>query len=147
MSGDGAHAVGGRWNSRNHQVVYTCGNLSLAMLELLVHVGDASELSSLEFVFHEVTFPIDALAILREEDVPTGWNSQPVSTVSQVVGDQWLEAQESVALAVLSVHIPQRYRYDPLYMNYLVNPRHPDFRSLVETGELFDLELDDRLLK
>lgn len=145
MSGDGAHAVGGRWNSPNHHVVYTSGNLSLAMLELLVHLGDANEVGRLEFVYREVWFPAEAVAILREVDVPTGWNTQPVSTVSQVVGDQWLESLESVALAVPSVLMPKSHRYDPHYMNYLVNPLHPEFPALVETGETFDLEIDDRL--
>jgi RES domain-containing protein len=41
MTGTGAYKNGGRWNTPGHYAVYTSGNLSLAMLEVVVHVDDA----------------------------------------------------------------------------------------------------------
>ena len=41
LSGMGAYLYGGRWNSPGQYVVYASGNVSLAMLEVLVHIDDA----------------------------------------------------------------------------------------------------------
>ena len=38
FSGEGARRYGGRWNSKGHAVVYTSGSISLAILEILVHI-------------------------------------------------------------------------------------------------------------
>ena len=38
FSGEGARRYGGRWNSKGHGVVYTSGSISLAILEILVHI-------------------------------------------------------------------------------------------------------------
>ena len=39
FSGEGASRAGGRWSRRGEGVVYTGGRLSLAALELLVHLN------------------------------------------------------------------------------------------------------------
>jgi len=38
-SGNGARIYGGRWNSPGRPAIYCAGSLSLAMLEVLAHVG------------------------------------------------------------------------------------------------------------
>lgn len=146
MSGAGASAVGGRWNSPGHPVVYASGNLSLAMLELLVHVDDSAQIRNLPFVYCSIRFPIDAIAILTQHDVPTGWDSRPESGTSQLVGDEWLESRASAVLAVPSVVTPLRFRYVLEYMNFLINPQHPDFVRLIQVDEAHDLDLDPRLI-
>lgn len=147
MSGAGSYEAGGRWNTPGHYVVYASGNLSLGMLELLVHVDDAEEFRTLAHVCHTISFPADAVAVLQEEDLPQVWDARPESRASQVVGDEWTEGQASVVLAVPSVLTPPRFRYQPEYMNYLVNPNHPDTERVIEVGEILDLELDARLQK
>ncbi len=146
MSGAGAHAVGGRWNSPGRYVVYTSGNLALAMLELLAHVEDAEASRRLPFAFPTVSFGEEALAVLDSRSLPSGWDSRPVSRGSQLVGDEWLERSASAVLAVPSVMIPEPYRFEPQYMNYLINPQHPVFLEEIETGEVLELALDQRLL-
>lgn len=145
MSGVGAHAAGGRWNSPGHYVVYSSGNLSLAMLELLVHVDDAEEARELPLVYHSLSFSTEYLAVLTKDDLPSGWDSRPESTVSRIIGDEWLERLTSVVLAVPSVVTPEPHRFVALYMNYLINPRHPDFDEVVAVDEVLDLDLDSRL--
>lgn len=147
MSGAGAYEFGGRWNSSGNHVVYASGNLSLAMLELLVHVQDAAAFRKVPLVYHTISFASEALAVLQSESLPAGWNSQPEARSNHLVGDEWLDQAESVALAVPSVMIPRRFRYAPEYMNYLINPNHPDFAGAVEVGEVLDLALDARLLE
>lgn len=145
MSGDGAHQAGGRWNTPGHYVVYVSGNLALAMLELLVHIDDAEQFRTMPHVYHAVRFPGDAVAILEEPDLPVGWNDRPESTSSAVVGDEWLEQRQSPVLAVPSVIVPPELRYDPAYMNYLINPMHDQYEGAIEVGEIHDLEWDPRL--
>lgn len=145
MSGEGAFAVGGRWNSPGHHVVYASGNLSLAMLELLVHVDDAERSRDLAFVYHHIEVQTGAIATLAEGDVPDGWDSRPETRASQLAGDDWLKSRASVALAVPSVMTPARYRFALEYMNFLINPRHPEFSQVVGVGDVLDLELDPRL--
>ena len=145
MSGIGSHQAGGRWNTPGHYVVYASGNLTLAMLELLVHVDDAPKFREMPHVYHAVRFPEDAVAVLEEPDLPAGWNERPESTSSAVVGDEWLEQQQSPILAVPSVIVPTELRYEPDYMNYLIDPKHDDYEGTVRTGEIHDLEWDPRL--
>ncbi|MBC8151622.1 MAG: RES family NAD+ phosphorylase, partial [Bacteroidetes bacterium] len=38
LSGRGAFEYGGRWNEKEHYMLYTSGSRSLAMLETLVHL-------------------------------------------------------------------------------------------------------------
>jgi RES domain-containing protein len=147
MTGAGAHKFGGRWNSPGRQVVYASGNLTLAMLELLVHVDDAEAFRALAHVYHEIVFPRGAVAVLEEGNLPRGWNARPATPASQVVGDEWLERQESPILAVPSVIVPPEVRYDPLYMTYLVNPNHPEFKSAVSVGDIHELTWDVRLTR
>lgn len=147
MTGAGAHRAGGRWNSPGRHVVYTAGNLTLAMLELLVHLAGASELHALGYVAHTVGFPEDAVTVLGDVHLPRAWHANPVSSSSQVAGDEWLDEKASLVLAVPSVIVPTPHRYDPAYMNYLIDPEHPDFEESVEVGRVFDLGVDSRLLK
>jgi len=145
MSGVGAYRAGGRWNSPGRYAVYTAGNLALAMLELLVHIDDAIALRDLGYVYHPVTFPNDVVSVLGEDDLPSDWDANPVSRASQVAGDEWLEAQSTLVLAVPSVIVPAAHRYDPDSMNYIVNPMHPDVEDAIEIGTILDLEFDARL--
>jgi RES domain-containing protein len=146
MSGIGAHQAGGRWNTSGHYVVYVSGNLTLAMLELLVHIDDAERFQTMPHVYHAVRFPEDAVVTLEEPDLPFGWNRRPESTSSAVVGDEWLERRQTPVLAVPSVIVPPELRYDPTYMNYLINPMHDGYDDTIASGEIHDLEWDPRLV-
>lgn len=146
MTGVGAYRAGGRWNSPGRYAVYAAGDLTLAMLELLVHIDDAGAFRALRHVHHAVTFPGDAVSVLAAQDLPSDWASNPVSRASQVAGDEWLEAQSTLVLAVPSVVVPAPHRYDPAYMTYLVNPAHPDFERAIEVGPVLELDVDPQLL-
>lgn len=39
FNGEGASIVGGRWNSKGRRMVYTAEHLSLAILEVFVHLN------------------------------------------------------------------------------------------------------------
>ena len=58
----------------------------------------------------------------RNVHFPPLWNARPETLASQTVGDEFLERAEHVVLALPSVVVPRELRYDPLYMNYSVEP-------------------------
>lgn len=146
MMGVGARLYGGRWNSPGHDAIYTSGNLTLAMLEVLVHVDDAEAFGRIPYVFHAVSFADIAVATLASADLPANWNARPEAGATQVAGDEWLESLITPVLAVPSVIIPPELRYDPAYLNYVINPKHPDFATRVVPGSIHDLVWDPRFL-
>ena len=145
MSGQGAYLYGGRWNSPEHRVVYASGNLTLAMLEVLVHIDDAEAFVNKAYIYHSVEFDEADVSVLEGSSLPIGWNARPETRASQSVGDEFLERVAGVVLAVPSVVVPSGLRYDPLYMTYLINPVHPEYARVVTVGEVQALDWDPRL--
>lgn len=136
FSGVGAEAVGGRFNRPGRRAVYAAGSLSLGILELVVQGNARHRLKGL--VCASVSFDERFLNCLEIRDLPAGWNSRPASSVSQCIGDAWLDSQESLVLRVPSVVVPGEY-------NYIINPGHPDIGGL-DVGELRPVDLDPRIV-
>ena len=138
FSGEGARRVGGRWNSRGQGMVYTSGTLSLAALEVFVHIEVEDVATMLAWMWVDVPteVEIDRLEIAQ---LPIDWRNIPAPSALAEIGDRWFRAGATVILAVPSVVIPIEY-------NYLINPSHPDFAKLtIESPQPF--ELDPRLWK
>lgn len=135
FTGIGAEKFGGRFNSPGYAIVYTSGSLSLALLEMLVQANAVKRL------MRQVCIPAEIddnhLKIYEKEELTTAWNAIPYSHVSQRIGDQWLKSQESLVLRIPSVVVPQEH-------NFLINPRHPDFQSVI-VKEPFPVPFDYRL--
>jgi RES domain-containing protein len=115
LSGDGGRHADGRWHRQGRPIVYCAGSESLAILELRVHIGHF--LPRERFVMHAIDLPDEAIELLSPAVLPTGWNSVPHSTISQDIGDAWLEQHRSAALQVPSIH-------SKTDCNVLVNPSH-----------------------
>jgi len=138
FDGEGAFRFGGRWNSRGTRIIYTAGSLSLAVLEMLVHLDDDSIL--MEYSYISVQIPPEL--ILKVEDfckLPKTWNDSPAPIAAQKIGDDWAKAQVSAVLEVPTSIIP-------LENNYLLNPLHSDFAN-VSTGTPQKFTFDERLKK
>lgn len=140
----GAYHYGGRWNSPGQYVVYASGNVSLAMLEVLVHIDDAEALARQAHVYGRLRFDEAQVAVLDEAALPADWNARPETVETQGIGDEWVARQETPVLAVPSVVVPAELRFEQEYLNYLINPRHPDFDAFVEVSELRVLDWDPR---
>ena len=138
FSGEGAKRVGGRWNSRGQGLVYTSGTLSLAALELFVHI-EVEDMETM-MVYLRADIPSEVkITYLATTQLPFNWRSIPAPYTLAAIGDQWFQAKETVILAVPSAIIPIEY-------NYLINPTHPDFSKFtIETAQHF--QLDPRLWK
>jgi RES domain-containing protein len=137
FTGQGARKYGGRWNSPGVAVVYTAQSVSLAMLEILVHVQSRKLLKN--YVLFEVTFDEALIAEVAIEDLPATWHRSPASGKGQGVGDAWISRADSAVLKLPSVVVPTEF-------NYLLNPAHSDFSKLT-IGKPQPVEFDDRLSK
>lgn len=109
LDGEGARLYGGRWNSPGHPVIYTARTLSLAALELLVHVDP--DLIPEDLVAFEIVVPDDI------EPRPVDRLPSPLTVdACRAVGDAWIEQSSSLLLSVPSIIIPEE-------QNLLINPR------------------------
>ncbi len=138
LSGEGARLYGGRWSSPGTRMVYLGSNLSVAAMELLVHLDNAEVLNSYRKL--EVSFPEECLAMLDIDSLPEGWDdASTMSPVCQATGDDWVADNTTLALKVPSITVKGDW-------NYLINPAHPDFEAL-EVGEITPFNYDPRLAR
>lgn len=121
FSGDGARLYGGRWNAPGTSMVYVAESQSLAVLEVLVHL-DASSLLE-KYVLIQVDFEDSLVADLNRTLLPRNWGEDPVPGSVQAIGDRWATAATTAILRVPSTLVPGE-------SNFLINPRHADFRKL-----------------
>lgn len=123
FTGLGAKLYGGRWNHKGLPVVYCSATLSLAVLEVLVH--HRAPVPPPDFVAIPADLPARTkIKTLQVSELPREWHTDPAPPQLQVIGSAWLESLSSLTLAVPSVLVPQE-------LNYLLNPRHPDFAKLI----------------
>lgn len=103
-------------------MVYTSSTLSLAALELLVHLSRPLPLRTL------VALPADipesvSIAHVRASELPADWRAASPPARLADIGTRWAEAGRSAVLAVPSVIVPQE-------VNYLLYPLHPAFKRI-----------------
>lgn len=135
LTGEGARIHGGRWTSPGYPVIYCAQNLSLAVLEILVHTDNKRSLSGFSKIALHI--PGDKMHTISQENLPEIWDAPFPGPELQKIGDQWLLSQKSLILSIPSVLIHEEY-------NYLINPLHPDFSSL-NISAVEPLALDKRL--
>ena len=137
FSGEGARLYGGRWNHSGVPLVYTAGTISLAVLEMLVHL-DSTELLQ-HYVIFEVTFDSKLVTPIDPGELPKNWRAYPPPHASQKIGDAWAKTAKSAVLGAPSVVVPSE-------KNYLLNPRHADFPQ-VRIHKSAPFQFDPRLVE
>ena len=137
FSGEGARRYSGRWNSKGFAVVYTSGSISLAIIEVLVHIPIYDILE--EYVYIPVEFDKALSLSLNPAKLAPNWNKDPSPQAIKQIGDSWLASQESVILEVPSAIVPTE-------KNFLINPTHSRFGKL-KIGKPTKLDFDPRLIK
>jgi RES domain-containing protein len=119
-------------------MVYTSGTLSLAALEVFVHMEVEDALAMLACIRVEVPVEVK-IDYLDMTQLPVDWRNIPAPVVLAEMGNRWFKSGATAILAVPSVVIPVEY-------NYLVNPLHSDFsRFKLDAPQPF--EFDPRLWK
>ena len=136
FDGTGPKRYGGRWNSKGRACVYASGSESLAMLEVMVHLKDYKVLP--EYTILQIEVPRPSILTLSIDELPKNWQEFPAPPETAEIGDSWLEEGASLALAVPSVVSPREN-------NYILNPAHDDFVSIVKSAKSIEFKPDPRL--
>jgi RES domain-containing protein len=127
MTGGGAKAVGGRWNSKGLAVVYSSPSVALAMLETLAHIGDDIAARNRLLIRIDVPDAVwDKRKVLDVGSLDPTWLSEPPGMASIAAGDKWLRLGDSALLLVPSVIVAEE-------CNVLINPLHTDARQISAT--------------
>jgi RES domain-containing protein len=126
FTGEGAARYPGRWNERGVPMVYTAASLSLAALEILVHVGSDAVLQ--QYVCIPVEFDAGLCRQISTTDLPEDWAAEPAPDSTRALGTTWTKDSSSAVLAVPSAVVP-------LESVYLINPLHEDFSRIAIGGE------------
>jgi RES domain-containing protein len=113
----GALLAGGRWNPAGTPMLYASQHLSLACLEVLVHL-DKSDLPP-EYVWSATELP-NTPGLVEVGDLHD-------IRACQEAGRSWAYESNNLAVRVPSVVIPQEF-------NVLLNPAHRQYASLVWSG-------------
>ncbi|WP_184546668.1 RES family NAD+ phosphorylase [Mucilaginibacter sp. FT3.2] len=111
-----------RWNPNDVEMIYTASSRSLACLENVVHRNQVG----LNLAFSVMTIGVpDTLPIIsiKKEDLPPNWQQYDRMLFTQQMGEKWIREKASVLLAVPSSIIEEE-------INYLINPKHDDFKSI-----------------
>ena len=133
LSGTVAWLNGGRWNSRGKFALYAAQHVSLSKLEVAVHLD--LDIIPNDYVLVEIYLP-DGTTIktVRMDELESDWNSIPHSESTQLFGDDFLEANQYLAIKVPSAIVPQEF-------NYIINPKHKDYSEVrVLNVEMFSFD-------
>jgi RES domain-containing protein len=122
FDGEGARLYGGRWNSVGVRMIYTAGSVSLVVLEILVNLENTDVLPA--YSLCAVNFNDGLVASLDRSRFPPNWRDSPSPPELLAIGDAWIASGKSAVLEVPSAVVESE-------SNYLINPAHPDFASLV----------------
>jgi RES domain-containing protein len=119
FDGTGARLFGGRWNFPGIAVVYTAGSLSLAALEMFVHVDPQDAPDDLVAIPADIP---DAVARreVRVANLPRTWRRTPAPGTLPRIGQRWAHELKTAVLVVPSALVPREH-------HYLLNPAHVDF--------------------
>lgn len=136
FSGEGPRRYGGRWNSPGTAVVYVSEHQSTAALEVIAHNMPLS--AEFEYRAFRLEWADGLTEVLPERQLPSNWRLSPPGLETMEIGDQWVRGKRSAILAVPSAISPDD-------RNFLLNPKHPDFKR-IRIATAIDYEFDARLL-
>jgi len=134
FAGEGARLYGSRWTSPGHPVAFAAETLSLAVLEVLVHLQSTVPLN--DYAAFSVEYSDRLVEDLSPSLLPFNWRDYPTPAAVQSLGDAWIRGGSSALLRVPNVIVPQE-------RNLLINPAHGQFAQLVIEGPIA-LDVDPR---
>ena len=136
FDGEGARRFGGRWNSKGQACIYLTSSISLGNLEIMVHINDYQILR--QYAVLSLDLEARDMMVLPDDALPKDWREYPAPSSTAVIGNEWLSGRESVVLSGPSVIVPSE-------RNYLLNPRHPRFTTVIGTAREVEFSFDPRL--
>ena len=135
FTGIGGLYVPGRWHTQGHKIVYTAENLSLASLEVFVHL----ESNRVKLVAIKARIPEELeIESVELSSLPSNWQDTQQYRTLQQIGRDWLLSKRTSILKVPSAIVPVEH-------NYLFNPEHSDFQLIIEKS--IEFKFDRRMWK
>jgi RES domain-containing protein len=122
LDGEGAYRFGGRWLSPGVRLAYTAEHLSLAIIEYFVHIDADDPPADLVLVRAEVPDTISRVSVPAAR-LPRNWRSTPPPPELMEIGDDFVRNHRSAMLIIPSSLAPTE-------SNWLINPRHPEFKKI-----------------
>lgn len=138
LTGLGARLHGGRWNSEGIPMIYCSSGISLCTLEIACNSGGLIGLTDMSLICLELLKPA-SIYTPSLNALPKEWDAYPAPLSCARFGDQWVVAQQTVAMCVPSAVIHEE-------MNYLLNPEHPAFAKSVRVKWVKPFNFDPRLI-
>ena len=136
FDGEGARLYGGRWNTPGAPLVYCAATASLAVLEMMVQDQPLRAHYSLIAATIPDEMHVETVTVGQ---LPKNWRQSEGIASLREIGGRWLASGRSAVLRVPSAVLPQE-------SNFLIDPRHADFRR-IKTGRPESLDMDSRLLR
>jgi RES domain-containing protein len=136
-TGQGGLHVDGRWHTSGRRIVYTAQSLSLAQLEVLVHISDRRQMPELNLA--QASIPDELLIRAVDPSIlPPNWRRfSPYSEATQRLGNEWLAQGKAAVLKVPSAISTAEW-------NFLFNPAHRDLTNIL-LGKPQPFAMDPRL--
>lgn len=108
------------------------------MVEYFVHIDPESSPKDLVLVTAEIPNSVSRTSV-SQRLLPANWREMPAPSELAAIGDRFARERRAAILIVPSALAPSE-------SNWLINPRHPDFRRIrVQPLEPFDY--DPRLFR
>jgi RES domain-containing protein len=122
LDGLGGMYASGRWHMKGKPVVYCSEDPSTALLETIVHMEIDAEDRPETFQVLKVESS-GAVSVERADVAKLGVDWPTNLRETRGLGDGWLASGRSLLLEFPGVLVPER-------RNFLVNPRHAEWRKL-----------------
>jgi RES domain-containing protein len=135
LSGAGAKAYGGRWNSIGMSMLYLTSSRSLAVLEVLVHLRPLFIPDDYYMITIEAPDDFEAINL---KQLPPNWKDAPDEHNLKPLGDRFLSEKKHLLLQVPSSIVNEEF-------NYLANPLH-EKASKLKVLKINPFSFDSRLL-
>ncbi|TYP72199.1 RES family NAD+ phosphorylase [Aquimarina intermedia] len=136
LTGIGAKTVGGRWNAKGVAILYTSTSAALSILEVLAHLPASFFPDNMSIA--TIDIPDKFVGSFVEQSLPMGWDKIPPPIENHDFTMNWIHQQKYVGFKIPSSIIPKE-------QNLLLNPSHPNFKS-VKIIDVEPFSFDPRLL-
>jgi RES domain-containing protein len=132
--GNGAFLYGGRWNHSETYMLYTAEHISLAVLEMMVHI----KVSKFDIPYSLICFqlPDTKFKELDTAKLKNGWDRDMDYT--RQIGTDFLQNNLFLYMTIPSAVIPQE-------KNIIINPLHHD-AGRIKVLKTEDFKFDKRFL-
>lgn len=137
-NGDGAKLYGGRWHNVGRPAVYVATSISLALLEVLVHLVDDRMLE--DYTLLSIDIPEKHIDILNTDSLPPDWKDPAPHISTMEMGTEWFDGGQNTGLMIPSAIAPYEN-------NVMLNPTVKAFEQCLDTVKLLHFDFDVRFSK